>query len=99
MIADARRLASVFPHVDLKIRKKSRRLRLKKTKRPLVLTVHGKAELVVQDANSYQHMLERLDELEAVEAINQGLKDVEEGRVHDAREALEGLRVKLGISR
>lgn len=70
---------------------------MKKTRRPVVLTVNGKAELVVQDANSYQRMLERLDRLEAVEAIRQGLQDVEEGRVRDARSALEDLRKKLGL--
>lgn len=70
---------------------------MKKTRRPVVLTVNGKAELVVQDANSYQRMLERLDRLEAVEAIRQGLEDVEEGRVRDARSALEELRKKLGL--
>jgi predicted transcriptional regulator len=42
-------------------------------------------------------MLERLDRLEAVEAIRQGLQDVEEGRVQDARSALEELRRKLGL--
>lgn len=73
--------------------------KMKKTRRPVVLTVNGKAELVVQDANSYQDMLERLDRLEAVEAIREGLKDVEEGRVHNAREALEALRTKLGLRR
>ena len=31
---------------------------LKRTKHPLVLTVNGKAELVVQDAQSYQELLE-----------------------------------------
>ena len=72
--------------------------RMKQTKRPIVLTVNGKAELVVQDAGSYQQMRERLDRLEAVEAIRQGLKDVEEGRVHDAREALAQLETKLGLS-
>jgi prevent-host-death family protein len=70
---------------------------MKKTRRPVVLTVNGKAELVVQDAHSYQRMLERLDRLEAVEAIRQGLQDVEEGRVQDARSALEELRRKLGL--
>jgi len=70
---------------------------MKKTRRPLVLTVNGKAELVVQDANSYQRMLERLDRLEAVEAIRQGLQAVEEGRVRDARSALEEFRKKLGL--
>jgi predicted transcriptional regulator len=57
--------------------------------------VNGKAELVVQDAGSYQSLLERLDRLETVEAIRRGLKDVEEGRVRDAREALEELRSSL----
>jgi prevent-host-death family protein len=70
-----------------------------KTKRPVVLTVNGKAKLVVQGADSYQRMMDRLDHLEAVEAIRQGLKDVEEGRVRDAHEALDGLRVKLGRPR
>jgi len=70
---------------------------IKKTRRPVVLTVNGKAELVVQDAKSYQKILERMDRLEAVAAVRQGLRDVEEGRVRDARKALEGLRVKLGI--
>ena len=32
---------------------------LKETGRPLVLTVNGKAELVVQDAASYQQALDR----------------------------------------
>ena len=73
--------------------------RMKRTKRPVVLTVNGKAELVVQDASSYQSLLERLDRLETVEAIRRGLKDVEQGRVHDAREALEELRVKLALPR
>jgi prevent-host-death family protein len=73
--------------------------RMKKTKRPVVLTVNGKAELVVQDASSYQSLLERLDRLETVEAIRRGLKDVEQGRVRDAREALEELRVKLALPR
>jgi prevent-host-death family protein len=70
---------------------------MKKTKRPLVLTVNGKAELVIQDARSYQLLLERLDRLEAVQAVREGEKDMEEGRVHDARVALEALGTKLGL--
>ena len=62
-----------------------------------MLTINGKAELVVQDAGSYQDLLDRLDRLESVEAIRAGLKDMAEGRVHDARQALKKLQVKLGI--
>ncbi len=72
--------------------------KMRKTKRPMVLTVHGKAELVVQDAVSYQLILERLERFEAVEAIRVGIAAVHEGRVKPAREALPGLREKLGIS-
>jgi hypothetical protein len=43
--------------------------------------------------NADQQAIERL---ELVAAIRQGLKDVEEGRVRDAREALEELGAKLG---
>ena len=38
--------------------------RLKEKKTPLVLTVNGRAELVVQDAESYQALLDRLEEAE-----------------------------------
>src|SRR5919108_1657671 len=47
--------------------------RLKETGRPEVLTVNGKAELIVQDAASYQKLLELLDRLEALEGIQTGL--------------------------
>ena len=51
----------------------------------------------MHDASSCQNMPEDIDRLEAVEAIREGLKDVEEGRVHGAREALEALRSKRGL--
>ena len=68
--------------------------RMKETHRPVVLTVNGKAELVVQDAESYQQILERL---EAVEAIRLGIAAAEEGRVWPARKALAELQERLGI--
>jgi predicted transcriptional regulator len=46
-----------------------------------VLTINGKAELVVQDATSYQKLLDRVDEIEALEGIKRGLADVEAGRL------------------
>lgn len=73
--------------------------RIKRTGRPVILTVNGRAELVVQDASAYQRILELAERMEAVQAIRQGIKDVEEGRVQDAREALEKLRAELGIPR
>ncbi|HZL29224.1 MAG TPA: type II toxin-antitoxin system Phd/YefM family antitoxin [Acidobacteriaceae bacterium] len=60
--------------------------RLKKTKAPMVLTVNGSASIVVQDAGTYQELLDRIDELEYerdfVAAVNEGLEDIRQGRVH-----------------
>src|SRR5919106_6532885 len=46
---------------------------LKKTGQPVVLTVNGKAELVVQDAASYQKLLEAKERMEAIQGIKRGL--------------------------
>lgn len=53
---------------------------LKRTKHPLVLTVNGKAELVVQDAQSYQELLEAAELIETVKGIKRGLEQMKEGR-------------------
>jgi PHD/YefM family antitoxin component YafN of YafNO toxin-antitoxin module len=41
-------------------------VQLKETRSPLVLTVNGVAELVVQSAESYQILVDRLEYLETV---------------------------------
>jgi PHD/YefM family antitoxin component YafN of YafNO toxin-antitoxin module len=64
--------------------------RLKKTKAPMVLTVNGSASVVVQDASTYQHLLDHVEALEErqnfIAAINEGLKDFEEGRFYSLEE-------------
>ena len=87
----------IHPLTDFKRKTSSFMSRLKKTHRAVVLTVNGKAELVVQDAESYQQILDRLERLEAVEAIRLGIAAAEQGRVKPARKALAELQAKLGI--
>ena len=70
--------------------------RLKKTGHPLVLTINGRAELVVQDATAYQQLLERV---ETVEALQRGFADVKDGRTKPARDVFRRLRRKHGIPR
>jgi hypothetical protein len=48
----------------------------------LVLTIDGKAYLVVQDADAYQAFLDRV---EAIERIQRGLADVKAGRTKPFR--------------
>jgi prevent-host-death family protein len=73
--------------------------RLKENKTPLVLTVNGRAELVVQDAESYQLILERLDRAETLASIRRGIEQFDEGQGIPADEAEERLRKKHGFSR
>ncbi|MEM1172200.1 MAG: type II toxin-antitoxin system Phd/YefM family antitoxin [Cyanobacteria bacterium P01_H01_bin.35] len=72
--------------------------RIKESGNPLVLTVNGKAEVVVQDAESYQKLLELVDRIQAIEGIQAGLNSVQEGRTFRAKEALTKLKQKHGIS-
>lgn len=70
---------------------------LKKSKSPLILTVNGKAELVVVSAEDYEEMTERLEQAETVSAINKGIEAFENGEYLSAREALTNLKEKYGI--
>jgi PHD/YefM family antitoxin component YafN of YafNO toxin-antitoxin module len=68
---------------------------MKKTKAPIVLTLNGKAEIVVQSATGYQALLDRLDELETREAIRVGLQEIAEGKTVPAIPALAELQQRL----
>ncbi len=71
---------------------------MKQTGEPVVLTVNGKAEIVVQDAESYQKLLDALERLEGIAGIKQGLEDVEAGRTISMTEFEQEMRQKYDIS-
>jgi len=70
--------------------------RLKKAGRPLVLTINGKAELVVQNAAAYQRLLEAAGRLDAIEGVRCGLADVEQGRTRSMRRMRAEKKRKYG---
>ena len=70
---------------------------MKKTGRPRVLTIRGKAELIVQDAKSYQKLLDAVERLEATEGIKRGLASLQRGEGRPIEDALEDLRKKYEI--
>jgi prevent-host-death family protein len=71
---------------------------LKKSKRPVVLTVKGKAAAVVQDAEAYQHLLDMAARALASEGIRQGLRDAGRGKLRPAREFFAGFEATHGLS-
>lgn len=63
-------------------------VRLRRDGSPEILTVNGKAELVVQDLASYKELLDRMDHAEAVAGIRRGFADVDAARTRPAKKAL-----------
>ena len=72
---------------------------LRETGEPVVLTINGKAELVVQDAKSYQRLLELAERIETVESIRQGMQELDEGKGISLDEFREHIRRKHNIQR
>jgi prevent-host-death family protein len=72
---------------------------LKETGAPIVLTINGKAALVVQDAESYQKLLDLAEEAKMLEGIRRGLEDMRQGRGRPADEVFEEIRRDLNIPR
>ena len=70
---------------------------LKKTGQPVVLTVNGKAELVVQDAESYQRLLETRDRMEAIEGIKRGLESMKRNAGKPAEKFFQEFFSEKGI--
>jgi prevent-host-death family protein len=75
--------------------------RLHATGEPLVLTVNGKAQVVVQDAAAYQKLTEaaaKADREETIAAVREGLADAKAGRSKPARAVLSRLARKYGLN-
>ncbi len=72
---------------------------LKKSRRPVVLTVKGRAAAIVQDAEAYQRLLDIAARADAEEGIRQGLEDARTGKVRPAREFFEDFEAANGIPR
>ena len=70
---------------------------IRKSKRPIVLTVNGKAAAVIQDAEAYQRLLDLAAEADVFEAVRQATEDIARGRTRPVREAFAELRRRHGL--
>ena len=71
---------------------------LQDSHKPVVLTVNGKAALVVQDAEAYQEMLDELEIARSASVIKQRIEQFNRDGIDlDAKGALEQLGKDLGL--
>jgi prevent-host-death family protein len=68
---------------------------LKETGHPVVLTINGKAELVVQDAASYQKLFELAERLETIEAVKDSLASIGRGEGRPMGDVFDALENEL----
>ena len=87
----------VLPLTEFLRNHKEHVARLKESGAPEVLTINGKAELVLQDAASYQELLDRLREAEDLAAIREGLAQADRGEARPAEQFLEEFMKRRGI--
>jgi PHD/YefM family antitoxin component YafN of YafNO toxin-antitoxin module len=67
--------------------------RLNQTRRPEILTVNGKAALIIQDAEAFEEMLD------SIRGIHRGLEELKAGQGQPARKVLERIRARHKIPR
>ena len=70
---------------------------MKQSGEPIVLTVDGKAEFVVQDAQSYQALMDRLQQVEDLSATREGLAQAERGEGRPVREVFAEIKERHDI--
>lgn len=86
-VHDIRSLTDFQRHTKAHLR------RLKTSRRPTVLTVNGKAELIIQDAGAFEEMLD------AIRGIQRGLDSMKQGAGKPFRAALDELRANHAVPR
>lgn len=72
---------------------------LKETGHPVVLTINGKAELIVQDSASYQKLIELAERAEQLEITKQSVAEMKAGLGRPAEEMLTEMRQILDEKR
>ena len=72
---------------------------LRRSHRPVVLTINGKAEMVVQDAEAYQKMVDLVERIEANEGIRKGLAAIDAGKSKSAAKAISEIKRRRALPR
>lgn len=85
--------ADIQPVSDFRAHTSAVLQKLRDTRRPVVLTQHGRGAAVLLDVGTYQDLMDELDELRDV---HRGLADVAAGRTVTHEDAAARVRARLG---
>lgn len=87
--------SDIYPVSDFNRKPAEHIKRLQETRRPEVLTVNGKAALVMLAPEVYDALLQQAELLKSLQQIEQANADFAQGRSRPASEAFSELRQRL----
>jgi antitoxin YefM len=90
------RTSDITSFTDLRQNLRTRLDRVRETGRPLYITSNGQAEAVVLSPEQYDSLLDKVELLESLAAIDKSLDDIAAGRVRPLREAVREIAAELG---
>ena len=70
---------------------------LNETKEPLLLTVNGKVQAVLVDPVTFKELDRNREQERFIEAIREGLRDIDEGRTIPAEVLVREMKAKYGL--
>jgi hypothetical protein len=73
--------------------------RMEREGRPITLVVDDRPPLTVNDERAYQMLWELIERIETIEAVREGLKQMERGEGRPLEEVFEDLRKKHRLPR
>ena len=79
-------IKNIKPLTDFRNHIKQYIKELNTTKKPIILTQHGKSAAVLLDAEHYQDIT---DQIEFMRKVATGLEDYKQNRIHDATEVFD----------
>jgi PHD/YefM family antitoxin component YafN of YafNO toxin-antitoxin module len=71
--------------------------RITESKQPMALTVNGDAQVVVQDAATFQKMVDELEHCRFMQAMRESIEEEKNGELMDMEEAFAEIRSELGL--
>ncbi len=83
---------NIHPLTDFLRNHKAHIANLKKSKKPEVLTVNGKAEVVIMHPDAYQDLANKIEEVLRIEAIRAGIEAANRGDLVDSRKARQRIK-------
>jgi PHD/YefM family antitoxin component YafN of YafNO toxin-antitoxin module len=85
----------VYPLTDFQRDAKEHIRKLRKNRRPQLLTVNGRAAVVVLDPETYADLSRFADGPSVVEKVRRGIADMNAGRAKPADEVLDRIKAKV----